>query len=437
MTLWRFTFTRVAAALFALLLLVGSAGFLLVTRPALERHAQLLANSLLPVPNTDCAELGSRVRQLAADSASGIRMVTEARDVAPFSGWLLPFDALLVDRLSARSGMIVQARSTVDALHVRLRCTDSSVELALDRRIALGAAPDLALVAWLAGLTVGALGIAAWLSRALGAPLWHLMTHVRGTPLGAAHASAAPIGIVELDQLGFEVDALRERASQAVVSRTALLMGLSHDLRAPLARIRLILDTAQPVTSHDAREMKDHVLEMQEGLDEFMRAANAMAAAPTSAGARIVWERLLSLFVDPRIAFNAKLYDLEVPLNSAALLRIASNLIDNALRHGKGRVEVSWRRSGDAWSLCVSDQGQGIAPELLQRAQRAFCSEPGPEGETAAWHAGIGLALARILCEHNGWTLSFGTGESGGLRVCVEQSTPPLALPVKRQRGDV
>ena len=420
MTLWRFTFTRVAAALLALLLLVGSAGFLLVTRPALERHAQLLVNTLVPLPGPDCAALDRRVRRLAADAAMGITMEASDARAAPASSWLLPFDVLVVNRLSERSGMAVQGRSTVDALHLRLRCAEGGIGLVLDRRIALGAAPDLALLAWVAGLVGGALGIAAWLSRALSAPLRHLMTHLRATPLGAAPTATPPSGITELDRLGIEVDALRERSSEAVASRTALLMGLSHDLRTPLARVRLILDTAQPITTDDGREMKAHVLEMQEALDEFMRAANAMAAAPVAGGARIVWARLLILFTDPRMAFDEGPDDLDLPLNSAALLRIASNLIDNALRHGEGRVEVSWRRIDGSWALCVSDQGRGIAPEDMPRALRPFGRAAVDDDNAAHSHAGVGLALARILCEHNGWRLCLDRPPAGGLRVCVD-----------------
>ena len=301
-TLWRFTFTRVAAALFVLLLLVGSAGFLLVTRPALERNAQWLVKAVAPAARPDCQMLRARVNELAQDPESGIRLLANEANTAWDRLWLLPFDALVMRGLADRTGLAVQAHSTVQALQLQLRCQDDEIRLAVDRHIALGAAPDLALLAWLLGLVCGALGIAAWLSRALSSPLRRLVSQLRATPLGGTPAvvAAAP-GIAELDQLGLEVEALRLRASGAVASRTALLMGISHDLRTPLARVRLILDTAPALTADDGLEMKGHVREMQEALDEFMRAANAMAAAPVAGGARIVWDRLRALFTDARL----------------------------------------------------------------------------------------------------------------------------------------
>lgn len=422
-SLWRFTFMRVATALIVLLLLMGSAGYFLVTQPALARHAQSLAATLLPTPLPDCTSLKARFAQLALDgSHTGVQIAgTKPQNAAVLTRWLLPFDAMLVARLRERIDVQIEARSAIDALHLNLTCANSSLDLVLDRRIALGVAPGLALLAWLGGLLCGALGLAAWLSRALNAPLQRLVAHLRSTPLGAAPASATATGIVELDQLALEMDALRERASEAVASRTALLMGLSHDLRTPLTRVRLILDTAQPMLATDSAEMKAHLIEMQESMDEFMRAANAMAATPAPAGARMAWSRLQTVFTDPRLSFVNAPTDLEIPLNSAALVRIASNFIDNALRHGAGRVEVSWSQSQSGWRLCVADEGPGIAPADMARALRPFGRDPA-RTDAAHQHAGVGLALARILCEHNGWTLRVASRKPKGLLACVEHT---------------
>lgn len=420
-SLWRFTFLRVAAALLVLLALMGMAGYLLVTRPALEHRAASMAAALLAEPQADCAAVKARIEQLANDEhRSGVTMLeahAEGGTIAT-TAWLLPLDAMLVARLRQQSAVKVEARSAINTVHLQLTCGGSSVRLALDRRIALGVAPAQALAAWLVGLLGGTLGLAAWLSGALNAPLRRLARHVQSTPLGAEPVVAQATGIIELDRLALEVDALRERASEAVGSRTALLMALSHELRTPLARVRLILDTAQLVTAADGAEMKAHVLEMQEALDEFMRAANAMAAPLVQAGAQAVWLRLQALFTDPRVVFTHAQGAPDATLNAAALLRIASNLIDNALRHGEGRVDVSWSQRADSWCLRVADEGTGIPVENMLQSLRAF-SSGAVRDAGAPGHAGVGLALARILCEHNGWTLHFGNRQPGGLLVSV------------------
>lgn len=418
-TLWRFTFARVAAVLLTLMALLGAVGYFLVTRPALERHAGSLAAALMPPGAVECSGLEQRLRQVAADPSSGVRLAAAPREAPSPAAWMLPFDAMLVARLTQRSGAAVTGHSGIDTLILRLPCRGGEVTLALDREAALGAAPDAALLAWVAGLAAAALGLAAWLSSALNAPLRRLAGDLRSTPLGAGSSALAATGIVELDRLASEIDSLRERAGNAVASRTALLMGLSHDLRTPLARVRLILDTAQPLSAGDAQEIKAHLLEMQDGMDEFMRAANAMAAAPQDQGARVVWSRLAAHFANPRVSFAANDAELDTALNSAALLRVASNLVDNALRHGRGNVVASWQAGGGRWRLCVADEGPGIAAEDMPRALRPFGSTKAgtPVG---ASHAGVGLALARILCEHNGWELRLGPNPGGGLLACVE-----------------
>lgn len=421
-TLWRFTFARVVAVLLTLMALLGAVGYILVTRPALDRHARSLAATLVPPGTVACQRLELHLRQLAADPSSGVRLAAAPQGAPPSGAWLLPFDAMLVARLTQRSGAAVAGHSGIDTLILRLPCVGGEVALVLDRQAALGAAPDAALLAWVGGLAAAALGLAAWLSSALNAPLRRLAGDLRGTPLGAGSGGGGALagtGIVELDRLASEIDSLRERAGTAVASRTALLMGLSHDLRTPLARVRLILDTAQPLSAGDAQEIKAHLLEMQDGMDEFMRAANAMAAAPQDRGARVVWSRLASHFANPRVSFAAKDAELDTALNSAALLRVASNLVDNALRHGRGNVGVSWQAGGGRWRLCVADEGPGIAAADMPRALRPFGSTKAGT-HVGASHAGVGLALARILCEHNGWELRLGPNPGGGLLACVE-----------------
>lgn len=422
-SLRRFTFVRVAAVLWLLLMMMGLAGYLLVTRPSLEHRAATLATTLLPAGPLDCAGLRTHLAALSKDQLhTGVGLLPGANAASTLQrgGWLLPVDDMLVEQLRQHKAVIVQARSGIDSLHLRLQgvCADAGIALTLHRRTALGVAPAQALAAWLAGLLAGTLGLAAWLSRALNAPLFRLEGHVRQTPLGGRAAPAPATGIIELDRLALAVDGLRARAGAAVASRTALLMAMSHELRTPLARVRLILDTAQPVTGDDATEIRAYLLEMQDALDEFMRAANAMAAPPQHAGAQAVWLRLQTLFSDPRVRFQPATGAWDTALNAAALLRIASNLIDNALRHGTGRVEVSWHQHAEAWCLQVRDEGPGIAPAQMLQALQPFSSGAASEAGVSS-HAGLGLALASILCEHNGWTLQLENRQPQGLLVSV------------------
>ena len=406
-TLWRFAFVRIALGLLALLMVVGAAAYILVMRPLLISHARLLAAELSPLPNMTCSELAARARMLARTRLPGLTVAANAEPVpTPARAWL-PFDRLLLDALRVRSGYPVAARSTLHALHMQIGCPQGGLTLRFEREHMFDAAPDRALIVWLAGLGLAALLLAAWLSRTLSGQLRVLAAQLRDTPLGASDPHRALSSrVAEIDVLAGKIHALRERAAGAVASRTALLMGLSHDLRTPLARTRLILDTAEPVTAADREEMQTYTAEVQQALDEFMRAANAMATAPALGSALSAWDRLRRLHDDPRILWRQAPDATAPAMNGAALTRVASNLIDNALRHGAGMVSVRLDSCGAHWRLSVCDEGPGIDPARRQALERPFVSAAAPrEVDGEVLHAGLGLALIRIICEHNGWRL--------------------------------
>jgi two-component system osmolarity sensor histidine kinase EnvZ len=419
-TLRGFVFARSMAALTLILVAVAVAGYSLITRPTLQRHAQWIAADLFVRAGTcDGERLRSRIEQLARSrSLSGLSV--RSAPPGPARGSLgglgvLPFDALLARAVEQRIEVPVAATSSLGEVALAFSCGGRPTELRVDRSRVLGAVPLAALLLWLVALLTGALSLAAQLSRSLSTPLQRLVAHLRGTPLGAPLAGAPTTGIAELDALADEIDALRLRAQQAVAKRSALLMGLSHDLRAPLARLRLTLDTVRAPTPEDLADLRQDTHELQDALDEFMRAANAMASPVAAAGAVQAWQRLQRTYADPRLAFSGRPDASCPPLNTAALVRVAAHLIDNALRHTAGPVEVVWSCAA-GWRLCVRDAGPGIAAELWTSLTTAFRSGAAERGA----HAGLGLALATILCEHNGWRLSFAPPGERGWAVCVE-----------------
>jgi two-component system osmolarity sensor histidine kinase EnvZ len=380
-----------------------------------------MAAELIPVAgacNKD--NLQSQINLLRARGLAGISLESAvASDNRSTSGLIypLPFDALLAQQIRIRSNTPVEALSSLTDVRVRFVCGQDPVWIGFDREQTLGAVPNQALFLWLSALLASALAMAVVLSNSLAVPMRRLAEYLRTTPLGSPIASPAKpgTGIAELDALSAEIHSLRFRANRAVANRSALLMGLSHDLRKPLARIRLILDTVASPNMDDAHEMRSDVLELQDALDEFMRAANAMASPALADGALQSWFRLRRLYPDKRITFKGSPNEATPPLNTAALIRVASNLIDNALRHTEGPVQVRWF-DGEKWMLCVDDCGPGIDDAYIAAACSPFCTD----SQDGYEHAGLGLALATMICEHNGWALAFGSLNKQGWRVCVK-----------------
>jgi two-component system sensor histidine kinase BaeS len=94
---------------------------------------------------------------------------------------------------------------------------------------------------------------------------------------------------------------------------------------------------------------------------------------------------------------------------------VVANLVSNALRHtpSGGSVSVSTRRTGDEVVLEVSDDGEGIAPDLLPRVFDRFVRGPGSDG------TGLGLAIARdVVTAHRG-TIAVKSAQGAGTRFTV------------------
>jgi two-component system osmolarity sensor histidine kinase EnvZ len=204
--------------------------------------------------------------------------------------------------------------------------------------------------------------------------------------------------------------------------RKLLLAGISHDLRTPLARLRLGIELLPPGADASlGTGMVQDIEDMDAIIDQFLsyvrEGSNEEAAIDTDLGTavRAVVERY------ERRGQPVRAHAGEMPkvrLRPLSFQRLLSNLIDNALRHGGGQVEVRAGRSGASNAqVSVLDRGPGI-PE----AERARMLQPFQRIGSARTDPGSGLGLAivdRIARLHGGRVLLEGR-EGGGLKVTVE-----------------
>jgi len=107
-----------------------------------------------------------------------------------------------------------------------------------------------------------------------------------------------------------------------------------------------------------------------------------------------------------------------------ALVQVVFNLVDNAVKYGRGesaRIEVSCRRAGEGVAIGVRDHGAGVPREELGRILEPFYRR-GDELTRSAQGAGIGLALVRALVQEMGGALRVVNADGGGLAVTLELS---------------
>jgi two-component system sensor histidine kinase VicK len=116
-----------------------------------------------------------------------------------------------------------------------------------------------------------------------------------------------------------------------------------------------------------------------------------------------------------------------VKADSNAIERILVNLIDNAIKHGRsgGTVRLSVRRCGEHCEIRVADDGPGIPEEDIPRLFERFFRVDKSRSR-AVGGAGLGLAIARSLCESQGGNIRYEQREGGGSVFIVRlPSAPP------------
>jgi signal transduction histidine kinase len=249
-----------------------------------------------------------------------------------------------------------------------------------------------------------------------------------------------------------EEEAGRASAEEA---RRALIAALSHDLRTPLASLRVLTEAVEDRIATGAtrtrylREMQTHVAVLSGLIDDLFELSRAQADAreltrrPTEIGElasetvgsmrTTAEERGVSLQVAPR-AGRAPGPALVADVDADQVRRVIFNLLDNAIRHTSpgGSVKLSVRRGRDAIEVEVLDDGPGILP-----GDREYAFEPffrgGGNAARSGEGAGLGLAIARAIVHAHGGEIWLGA-PAPGARVCF--SLPALDVQLVQQHDE-
>ncbi|MEI7611499.1 MAG: HAMP domain-containing sensor histidine kinase [Betaproteobacteria bacterium] len=275
---------------------------------------------------------------------------------------------------------------------------------------------------WLAGTLVLLIVIAGFFVRGIVRPLARLGEAVAATGGGSAR-TVTPEGPKEVQRLAERHNTMVEQLASADAERREMLAGLTHDLRAPLARLRVRLallesDAERAGLARDAEDMERIVTQCldflhSEGIGSRPVAPLFFADAVSSEVARhCEVGSSVAMSVGERVA------DAQVAISPGDLQRLMDNLIDNAFRHGKPPVNVTLFAAQDGFvQLEIRDHGAGVAAEQRTRALEAF-AQIDPARATDG-SCGLGLAIVRRIVNGCGGELTLEEAEGGGLSVAM------------------
>ena len=223
-------------------------------------------------------------------------------------------------------------------------------------------------------------------------------------------------------------NAMQERLSRYIRTRTGILAAMSHDLKTPITRLRLRAELLEQPELHDKfvrdlREMENMVnatLGYMKGLDdrEPLRSIDIRALVGALAADSEELSQPVQVRGEPVGSFFGK---------PEGLKRCLQNLLDNATRYGRD-VELQIEDSADALTLYVRDRGPGIPERELERVFEPFYRVEASRNPSTGG-SGLGLSIARNLAQSMGGDVTLRNREGGGLEAKVVLPRAGAAVP--------
>jgi two-component system osmolarity sensor histidine kinase EnvZ len=397
----------------------------------MERHWQLVTRRLSSAVTADIAALIDIYESYPQDR-NGETLARIANDRLNLDLDLLPdttlpaagprpffsiLDQALSDELSrqiARPFWIdTVGRSNLIEVRVQL---DKAVMRVIARRSQAYASNSHIFLLWMGGSSLVLLFVAILFLRNQIKPILRLAEAAESFGKGR-EIEFRPRGAREVRQAGNAFLEMKSRIERAIEQRTAMLNGVSHDLRTILTRFKLSLALVEQTPEvEDLKRDIDEMSRMLEGYLAFARGDTGEQAVTTDL--RTLLEELkgdaerqghpmsLDILGDPMVTVRPD-----------AFRRLLFNLLANAARHGD-RIAVSANHEGGSLVVHVDDDGPGIAPGLRDEVFKPFVRLDEARNQDEGG-SGLGLAIARDVARSHGGDIALGESPLGGLRASV------------------
>ncbi len=396
-----------------------------VLLPLGQRSADDLAGLMVLSAQT-WAELPPQTRPAFEEELLHSHALALRSDAPPTAQdeWHAPYFYLLEEALARRCGQ----KKHLSSEQLNTGTWYWATVPAGNRQLAVGVSaariqsqPVMALfLALLMGL-LGALGVAVGLAHRLTRPLAQLEAATWLIGQGGTPAFLPDNGPREMVALSRRFNAMAQQVQDLLMARTTLLAGVSHDLRTPLSRMRLVLEMLKekPTSSLIERLEKDidhinrligHVLELARGQKHEEPVTTDMVA---------FLNELASDFSTPACPVTVNCPPVHIAMAPTALHRAIGNLLQNAQRYAPNfPIDLVVMMDAKRVRIGVLDRGPGIAPEHLEAVFAPF-HRLDASRNSATGGAGLGLSIVRELARANGWQVTLQARDGGGLEAWI------------------
>lgn len=274
---------------------------------------------------------------------------------------------------------------------------------------------------WTIGTSIILFSIALLFMRAQVRPIRQLAYAARQLGLGRQTDAWQLSGAKEVRLAGRAFQAMRHRINRQISERTAMLAGVSHDLRTPLTRMRLQM--ALMPKNAETQALEEDILELEQMIDGYLAFARGEGEETAKTGN--IPELLNQIIAQyersapGRLQYEAS--DSGIPdlnMRPQAMRRALDNLIGNAMRYAN-RAEIRTKIRNDNIFIFIDDDGPGIEPEFRADALRPFVRLESSRNRSTGG-TGLGLAIASDIILGHGGEMTLEDSPLGGLRVIVQ-----------------
>ena len=422
--------------LLALLILFSSLAWLQMFRtqeyePRILRNAHQIATVVnltkTALMHTDAIARVSLLKMLADEEDVSIQLREPSDRILPFGD--SDMEIRLVQEMVTRLGpdtVIASRVNDTSGLWVGFKIESDSYWLQMDPE-RLRPFGGSAWLTWLAVTLALSLSGAAMMAGLINRPLKRLS--FAASQVREGHFTTSTLdedaATSEIREVNIGFNRMAERLAKIEQERALMLAGISHDLRTPLARLRL--ETELSVADLETRDlMAADIAQLDAIIDKFLDYARP---EPTELGpvllSGVISRSIAPWRNNPRFEISVDVAeDLQVKAEQVELSRVLSNLLENARRYGQSptdgitRVEIV-ARVHEGWVLLrVRDQGPGVSEDALKNLTQPFFR--GDAARTSATGSGLGLAIVERSVQRMGGTFSVFNNSAGGLMALMK-----------------
>ena len=225
-----------------------------------------------------------------------------------------------------------------------------------------------------------------------------------------------PTGSKEIREAATAMITMKERLNRYNRTRTDMLNAVSHDLKSPLTRMRLAVETGS-ASKDDLLHDIDRMTEMVNGYLAFARGEMPEIEQTTELPAMLLriardaapTKNIETVFPEEPVQFYAR------PM---ALARAFGNIIENAARYAKNTIKITEKDSDEQVEVIIEDDGPGIPDDKKKDALRPFVRLDEARSDQTGG-TGLGLSIAQTAIENHGGQMFLENSDLGGLKVRI------------------